>query len=162
MSALLAALALVVTQTNVTFAWGAPAGEFPEYYTVLVSETGAGMQMFATETASISLDLDVGKEFSIRVAACGQGICGAWSPASEPVSLNYSADLSGDSTVGLPDYSLVIAQIGQTTPNDLNGDGIMGLEDLNIVRGRIGQCIGEITLDGQPIQAYVPCGESAP
>ena len=157
MTALLASLALVVAQTSVTFQWAPPAGAPPTFYEVEISKADAPDEIFITTQPSITLSFAVGRDVSIRVSACEGPICGAWSDPSQVFSLNLSADLSGDSVVGLPDYSLLITQIGQVSDDDLTGDGIIGLVDVNVWREKFGQCIGPISLDGNTVQAYLPC-----
>jgi hypothetical protein len=158
MTALIAALAFVVTQTSATIQWQPPMEGTPHYYEVEVAESGGDDQIFVTTQPSITLDFAVSQDFSVRVSACAAGMCSAWSEPSQVFSLNFSADLSGDSVVGNSDYRLLLPQLGLRSSDDLSGDGLIGITDFNLWHEKSGLCIGPVSVNGSSAQAYLFCG----
>jgi hypothetical protein len=158
MTALIAALAFVVAQTSATIQWEPPIVGAPHYYEVEVAESGRHGRTVVTTQPSVTLDFAAGQDFSVRVSACSGGICSAWSEASQVVSLNLSADLSGDSVVGVSDYRILMPQVGLYSSDDLTGDGIIGITDFTLWRQKFGLCIGPVSVNGSSAQAYLSCG----
>jgi hypothetical protein len=158
MTALIAALAFVVAQTSATLQWEAPMEGAPQHYEVEVAESGRDNRTLVTTQPSITLEFAAGQDFSVRVSACTGGTCSAWSDPSQVVSLNFSADLSGDSVVGISDYRILMPQIGLYGSDDLSGDGIIGITDFTLWRQKFGLCIGPVSVNGSSAQAYLSCG----
>lgn len=64
------------------------------------------------------------------------------------------ADLSNDGAVGLPDFSLLLGQMGGAGSGDLSGDGVVGLPDLGLMTNAIGGTPGP---SGLACAGRVPC-----
>ncbi len=157
MIAWLASLALVTASTTVTYTWTEPSVGFPDHYIVLVSQAGEEDVLYTTTQPAISFDAIPGRELRLRVAACANGFCGAWSRISSALSVNFGADATGDGVVGLPDYYVIHEELGKSSELDLTGDGVVGLPDLQLVWDRMGDCIGPISFNGESAEAYLPC-----
>lgn len=160
MSALIAAIAFVVAHSQATLQWTEPASGAPAHYEVRVSEAGQEDEFFVTTQPSITLEFTPGRNVTVQVSACSDTVCGPWSTPSESFSLNHSADLTGDSVVGVPDYMLLVPQVGGKGGGgavDLDGDGVAGKSDLELLRQRVGQCVGDVSITGGTARAYLPC-----
>lgn len=157
MIAWLATLALVTASSSVTYDWDPPSIGDPDHYIVMVIQPGEEDVLYTTTQPAITFDVVPGSEVRLRVAACADGFCGAWSRISAALTINLSADLNDDGMVGLPDYFRILGQMGLQSADDLTGDGVVGLPDVTIVGDRLGDCIGPVSVDGQDAEAYLPC-----
>ena len=157
MIAWLASLALVSATATVTYAWDPPDVGVADHYKVLVYQPGLPNETYTTTQSAITLPATPGQEIRVRVAACTGGVCGAWSRISSSLSVNLSADVSGDGVVGQPDFVALATQYGAPSADDLTGDGLIGQADIQVVIERFGSCIGPVSVNGQVAQAYLPC-----
>ena len=53
-----------------------------------------------------------------------------------------SADIDGDTIVGIPDFSILSSQFGGSGSADITGDGIVGIPDFSILSSEFGNFIG--------------------
>jgi hypothetical protein len=154
-------VALLLTGPIVTFEWAVPDGAVaPDFYEVELAQEDMEPEVFATVEPSISLSPERGKGFELRVRACAAQGCSEWSDVSQPLSLNQSADFSGDGVVGVPDYK----RFGQLMSSqgleaDLNGDTVVGVPDFAEFAEHFNACVGKVGIGGEDIPAYVKCRE---
>ena len=159
MSSAALVVALLMTGPVVTFDWTEPEGGIaPEYYEVEYIEERAEPEVMTTFEPAISLAPTLGRAFEIRVRGCTGEICGSWSEVSQAISLNRSADLTGDGVVGILDYAgLGNAMRDQDLVADLDGDDVVGFLDLGEFNEHYGVCVGVVALGDYDVPAYVPC-----